>query len=181
MAGTKNIYITMKCLMLSLAIVMGFLEVSSSQDLSATINSSEFRPFKMNLVGNLVPDEDELRAGLLYDVKRRTIVWEKDMDYSWPIASLTKMMVGLLAIQDVEAGKVCMDDIITVQSIYRKKIRRRKYKTYTTIERYLFSDLLKMAMIRSHNESTVWIAKHCSGSVEVFVDRMNSGGQILRR
>lgn len=134
----------------------------------------------MDLIGNLVPDEDELRAGLLYDTKRNVIVWQKDMDYAWPIASLTKMMVGLLAVEDVEAGRVSMNDTIFVQNTYRKKIKRRRYKTYTVKERYLFSDLLKMAMIRSHNESTVWIAKRCAeNNTDVFIERMNQKAMEL--
>ena len=172
MRFSGKIYITVTSALLSLVIVVCTSHCAFSQD--AQLNPAyELKPFSMQLIGNLVPDEDQLRAGLLYDVKRNTIVWQKDMDYAWPIASLTKMMVGLLAVEDVEAGRVSMNDTIYVQNTYKKKIRRRKYKTYTVTERYMFSDLLKMAMIRSHNESTVWIAKRCSETVETFVSRMN--------
>ncbi len=126
----------------------------------------------MDLV-NLVPDDGEIRAGLLYDLKRERIVWQKDMDNAFPIASLTKMMVGLLAVEDVEAGRVQMTDEITVTSTYKQRIKRRRYKTVTTTERYLLNDLLKMAMVRSHNESTVWIAKHCAATQNDFIERMN--------
>jgi D-alanyl-D-alanine carboxypeptidase len=151
-----------------------------AQDSAAFTASPELQPFDISLVTNLVPDDGEIRAGLLYDVNRKCIVWQKDMDYAWPIASLTKMMVGLIAVEDVEKGAVCMDDTITVENYYKKRIKRRKYRTYKVTERYLMSDLLKMAMIRSHNESTVWIAKHCSGSVEAFVERMNKKAAELK-
>lgn len=129
--------------------------------------------FELDTIDGLVSNEREIRAGLLYDLDRGKIVWEKDMDYAYPIASLTKMMVGLLAMEDINAGKVCLDDKITVKRTYRKKVRRRRYTNYTVEEHYTLEDLLKMALVASHNESTVWIAKHCSGELAAFVERMN--------
>lgn len=129
--------------------------------------------FSQDLIPGLVANEKEIRAGLLYDVDRDRIVWEKDMDYAYPIASLTKMMVGLLAMEDINAGTVCLDDRITVTRTYKKKVRRHRYTTYKVEEQYTLEDVLKMALVASHNESTVWIAKHCSGSLPAFVERMN--------
>jgi serine-type D-Ala-D-Ala carboxypeptidase (penicillin-binding protein 5/6) len=146
---------------------------AKAQDSLDFLPHPELKAFNMELINDLVPDDGELRAGLLYDVKRDKIVWQKDMDGAWPIASLTKMMVGLLAIEDVEAGNVQMSDTITVESTYKKRIKRRKYKTYKVTEKFILSDLLKMAMVRSHNESTVWIGKHCSPTLEEFIARMN--------
>ncbi len=150
----------------------------SAQDSVNFIPHPEMKPYNMDLL-NLVSDDGEIRAGLLYDVKRDRIVWQKNMDESYPIASLTKMMVGLLAIEDVEAGKIQMSDVVSVTNTYKKRIKRRKYKTYTVTENFTLSDLLKMAMVRSHNESTVWIAKHCSPTVNEFIDRMNLKAEQL--
>jgi D-alanyl-D-alanine carboxypeptidase len=135
--------------------------------------------FRNDYINGLVGDEDQIRAGLLYDATRDKIVWDKKGDQVFPIASLTKMMVGLLAIEDIENGKISMSDTITITSSYKKKIRRRKWATITTHYNYSFEDVLKMAMVASHNESTIWIAKHCAGSVEDFVVRMNEKAALL--
>ncbi len=135
-------------------------------------NSIQSQPL-YSIIPGLVADEDEVRAGLLFDIERNAIVWQKDMDYAYPIASLTKMMVGLLAMEDLAAGNVCLDDHIVVTRTFKKKVSRRRYACVMSKEEYSFEDLLKMAMVASHNESTMWIAKHCSGSVEAFVARMN--------
>lgn len=135
--------------------------------------------YEQDLLPGLVTNEQQIRAGLLYDVERGKIVWQKDLDYAYPIASLTKMMVGLLAMEDIASGKVCWDDRITVTRTYKKRIKGRRYKTYTTDEHYTLEDLVKMAMVASHNESTVWIAKHCSGDLTTFVTRMNERAMEL--
>ncbi|CAN5636729.1 hypothetical protein BH11BAC2_BH11BAC2_04740 [soil metagenome] len=149
----------------------------------AGVDDSLFRfvpaQLKFDTIPGLVSDENQVRAGLLYDVDRNAIVWQKDLDYAYPIASMTKMMVGLLAIEDIESGAVCKDDHVIVSRSFRKKVSRRRYTTYCTKEEYSLEDLLKMAMVASHNESTVWIAKHCSGDLETFIHRMNQKAQDL--
>lgn len=142
----------------------------SGQDSTFTVPNIRF---ESELIQGLVSNEGEIRAGLLYDTERGKIVWEKGVEAAYPIASLTKMMVGLLAIEDIRAGKVCLDDRITVTRLYKKRIRRHRYSTYKVEETYSFEDLLKMAMVASHNESTSWIAQHCEGDVTRFVERMN--------
>lgn len=156
-------------------LLAGFLVQGLQANAAVDTNSVTASPytFQHEPVSGLVVNESEIRAGLLYDVNRNVIVWEKDMHYAYPIASLTKMMVGLLAVEEIEAGRRSFDDQITVTRTFRQRIRRGRYRTYTTTENYTLESLLKMAMVASHNESTVWIAKHCMGSVEDFVTRMN--------
>ncbi len=152
---------------------------ANEPDTTILINTSVPLVFVFDTLPGLVSDADELRAGLLYDAERGKIVWQKDIDYAYPIASLTKMMVGLLAIEDVEAGCINLNDEVIVSRTFRKKIRRRKYKTYISEERFTLEGILKMAMVASNNESTVWIAKHCAGDLNVFVQRMNQRAREL--
>ena len=60
-------------------------------------------PFVLDTMHGLVYLENDIRAGLLYDAERGAIVWQKDMYYAYPIASLTKMMVALLAVEDIRS------------------------------------------------------------------------------
>lgn len=154
-----------------------------SKHLSAGVPDTLFQAPSVNFMFDSIPDfvsdQDEIRAGLLYDYDRKKIVWQKDMDYAYPIASLTKMMVGLLAVEDIEAGKISLDDRITVTRSFKKRISRRKYSCVSSDEHYTMEDLLKMAMVASHNESTIWIANHCSGDIQTFIGRMNRRAQEL--
>ena len=160
----------LKVILPVLLLLLGAPSPVTGQDSALTF---PYISFESDLIRGLVSNEREIRAGLLYDTERGKIVWEKGVDVAYPIASLTKMMVGLLAIEDIRAGKVCLDDRITVTRIYKKRIRRHRYSTYKVEETYTFEDLLKMAMVASHNESTSWIAQHCEGDVARFVERMN--------
>ena len=160
--------------LMTLLMVFSFFQGSAASGRTDTLPPIKISNFNFDKVDGLISNEREIRAGLLYDVERNKILWEKEMDSPAPIASLTKMMVCLLAIEDLNSGSICLDDRITVTRTYKKRLRRRRYTTYTVEEKYYFEDLLKMALVASHNESTVWIAKHCSGDVSTFVSRMNA-------
>jgi D-alanyl-D-alanine carboxypeptidase len=55
-----------------------------------------------------------VRAGLLYDISADAVVWEKHKDRTFPIASLTKMMVALIVMEDIFSGQVDMDTLVKV-------------------------------------------------------------------
>lgn len=131
-------------------------------------NQSEFI---IDTTGNLVWRENEVRAGLLYDAERGAVVWQKDMYYAYPIASLTKMMVALIAVEDIKAGKADWSDEVVVERLYKKS--RRSRHVYKTTETYSLESLVQLAMIPSNNQACVDIAKYLSGDLETFVKRMN--------
>lgn len=123
-------------------------------------------------------DVSAFRSGLLYDVENKKIVWQKDMDASYPIASLTKMMVALLAVEDIKSGKFTWNDEVSWMrtSVIKKKIGKRKYKRYTIANNVTYSlcDVFKNTMIASNNEASEQMARFIgAGDMMATVDRMN--------
>ncbi|MBK5286661.1 MAG: serine hydrolase [Bacteroidia bacterium] len=121
---------------------------------------------------NILLNENLVRAGLLYDMDQKKIVWEKKMDVAFPIASLTKMMVALLTVEDIRAGKISWDNKVSVTK-YQVGYVKGKKQTVAVKEIYSLEDLFKAAMIASDNAASEAIAGFIGGSVSSFVDRMN--------
>ncbi|MFM7080094.1 MAG: LysM peptidoglycan-binding domain-containing protein [Bacteroidota bacterium] len=138
---------------------------------TGTAHAQNSPSFREHIIPGLAHRESELRAGLLYDVSNHTIVWQKDMNYAYPIASLTKMMVALLAVEDIKAEKRDWSDEIVVTRSYRKSPRSRK--VIVTKQTYTLESLVQSAMIPSNNDACSDIGRHLNGSVEAFVLRMN--------
>lgn len=138
---------------------------------TGTAHAQNSSTFGENIIPGLAHRESELRAGLLYDISNNTIVWQKDMNYAYPIASLTKMMVALLAVEDIKAEKRDWSDEIVVTRSYRKSPKSRK--VIVTKETYTLESLVQLAMIPSNNDACSDIGRHLNGSVESFVLRMN--------
>jgi D-alanyl-D-alanine carboxypeptidase len=123
-------------------------------------------------------NEHEMRAGLLYDLENKRIVWQKEMNTSYPIASLTKMMVALLTVEDVRAGKINWSDNLhwTRQVIVGKGKKRH---TASENLNYSLLDIFKAAMIASNNEAAEQMAKYVGGDLQTFIDRMNTRAREL--
>lgn len=158
----------------------GPVESAPGGDSIATIDYSgltgEF-PFVKDT--NLWVNEGEVKAGLLYDVENNKIVWAKNLNTAFPIASLTKMMVALMTIEDINSGKYRWDDTIkwTRTSIVGKRKHRRT--VYSTAS-YSLRDVFKATMIASNNECAEQLARYIGdGNLPASIERMNQRAREL--
>ena len=124
-------------------------------------------------------NENEVRAGLLYDVVNGRIVWQKNVSSAYPIASLTKMMVALLTVEDVRSGKLTWNDNVkwTRETIVGR--RKNRKKIYSEVS-YSLKDVFKASMIASNNECAEQMARFIGNkNLQETIDRMNTRAKEL--
>lgn len=115
--------------------------------------------------------DDSVRAGLLYDMSSHTVIWEKNMNQAFPIASLTKMMVVLLAMEDIHSGKIRWNSLVTVAP---EATRVGGFTVSLRSGRSLsVEDLMKAALISSGNDAAYQLALFLGITERSFVRRMN--------
>mgnify|MGYP000744949698 CR=1 FL=1 len=111
-------------------------------------------------------------AAVLIRADTGSVLYEKDADRQMPMASTTKILTCILAL---EQGNP--DDWVGVSekaaSMPDVQLNMRAG------ERYRLSDLLYSLMLESHNDAAVLIAEHIGGSVEGFADLMNQKARSL--
>jgi D-alanyl-D-alanine carboxypeptidase len=138
----------------------------------AEVTLKETAFYTLAPIEGLVGNEHLLKAGLLYDVETKKILWQKEMDQAFPIASLTKIMVALLIREDIRDEKITWETSIKVSReaclIGGSKINLRFGETLTVL------DLMKSALIASSNDAAYQLAQYSGGTVQNFVDRMNA-------
>lgn len=135
--------------------------------------------FRYEAAYGLTVPPNEVKAGLLYDAVNRKIVWQKNQDIALPIASLTKMMVALLVVEDIQAGKLAWTDTLTWERTY---IAGRRYhrKKYTVQQRYSVADAFTATMVASDNECSEQLARFISGgNLQTGIERMNRRAKEL--
>jgi D-alanyl-D-alanine carboxypeptidase (penicillin-binding protein 5/6) len=107
----------------------------------------------------------QCRSGLVLDMDSNTILWSKDADKVYPIASITKLMTALMLVEKAEADpsvslsgtkvKITRDDFAVT-----KRIR----KVYLDVnEEYTLDEYLKCMMIASANDCAYIVAKYLAG------------------
>lgn len=106
------------------------------------------------------------RAACLMDADSGRILFGKEEKKPMPMASTTKVMTCILALEMGHA-----DEVVTVSenAAAQPKVRMGAKAG----EQFLLHDLLYALMLNSDNDAAVMVAEHISGSVEAFAERMN--------
>jgi len=106
------------------------------------------------------------RAAVLMEASSRRILYEKNPHVKLPMASTTKVMTAILAIE--------MGDLYDVVTVSPRAVGVEGSSIYLAQgERLTLEELLYGLMLRFGNDAAVAIAEHIGGSVENFVKLMN--------
>ena len=123
------------------------------------------------------PPEIAARAYLLLDVTANQILAAKDIDTPVEPASLTKLMTAYLVFDALKAKKIDLKQTLPVSERAWKMPGSRMFidpKMQVPVE-----DLLKGMIVQSGNDATVALAESVGGSVERFVQLMNTQAKAL--
>ena len=110
-------------------------------------------------------------SAILLEKETGTVLYEKDADRRQPPASVTKVMTLLLLIEDIEAGRMTLEDTVTASA--RAASFGGSCVYLEQGEQMSVRDMLKCIAVVSANDCAVAMAEHVSGTEEVFVERMN--------
>ena len=118
------------------------------------------------------PPTVEASAAVLVDTATGVVLFDRAMHERRPMASTTKIMTALLALESSQP-----DDLVTVPEAVVQADGSSLY--LTPGERLAMHDLLAGLLVGSANDAAVAIAVHIGGSVEGFAERMNQRAQEL--
>lgn len=130
-------------------------------------------------ITELIPAAPELNANayllLDYDSGRRLV--EHNIDQKLSPASLTKVMTVYVAANELAAGRISMDDKVTVSEKAWKMTGSRMF--IEVGKQVAVEDLLKGIIIQSGNDASVALAEYISGTEDVFAQLMNQHARRL--
>ncbi len=176
----RKYFIIIACI--TLLCLPGHIVVSKTSDMMPGAGLDDTKvpvpSIKIEPIDGLITNEYIPRAGLLYDVTRKQIVWHKNLNGAFPIASLTKMMTALIAVEDIKAGKHTW---ATEVKVTREAAAMGGSKVYIKAgDTFTLEELIKSTMISSGNDAAYLVAQFIGGGdVNVFVQRMNQRAQEL--
>jgi D-alanyl-D-alanine carboxypeptidase (penicillin-binding protein 5/6) len=156
----------------SAAVLLGVLALPSMAHaaISASDRVDGRSPSELGVPRDAMPDVS-MRAGALVTSDGR-VLWSREAGARRSIASLTKVMVAVVAMENAEPTEV-----VTVSREAQKVGESTSFLREG--QRLPLSELLEALLIKSGNDASVAIAVHVSGSEAAFVDLMNSKAQEL--
>jgi D-alanyl-D-alanine carboxypeptidase (penicillin-binding protein 5/6) len=123
------------------------------------------------------PFDLQAKSAILMDYDTGTVLYEKNPHEKLPIASITKVMTILLALEAIDEGKLKLEDTVTI-SDYASSMGGSQVFLYSG-ETLSVDTIMKAIVVASANDASVAMAEKLAGAHEVFVARMNQRAKEL--
>ncbi|MES2150351.1 MAG: D-alanyl-D-alanine endopeptidase [Pseudomonadota bacterium] len=125
---------------------------------------------------NLTRDPLDLKSSvaLVLDQASSEVLFEKNANVALPIASITKLMTGLIVVQ----ARQDMDEVLTVtdEDVDREKHSSSRLKVGARLTR---ANMLHIALMSSENRAASALGRNYPGGLPAFVEAMNAKAQEL--
>jgi len=106
------------------------------------------------------------KSAIVIDQESGEAIFEKNPDIQLPPASTTKIMTGIIVLENSD-----LDDVVKISA--RTKEIGESSIYLSEGEELRVEDLLYAMLVQSANDAAYALAEHVSGSEELFVDLMN--------
>jgi D-alanyl-D-alanine endopeptidase (penicillin-binding protein 7) len=125
---------------------------------------------------NMTHDPLDLKSNvaLVLDQANSEVLFEKNSNVALPIASITKMMTGLVVVE----AKQDMDEVLTVtdEDVDREKFSSSRLKVGAQLTR---ANMLHVALMSSENRAASALGRNYPGGKAAFVEAMNAKAREL--
>lgn len=150
-------------------IIIAFAVTSASYATANIVYADSVSSSDSNSLWPVAP-EIEAGSAVLIDADTGAILYEKDAHKQGYPASTTKILTGLLVIENCN-----MSDIVTFSKEAAESVAYDEANLGTRKgEQYSVEDALYGLLLHSANEIAYGLAEHVSGSVDGFVEIMNA-------
>lgn len=122
-------------------------------------------------------EETDAKSCILIEQSTGNVLYEDNADEQLPIASVTKIMTMLLIMEEIDSGRMTLEDKVIVSE------NAMSYGGSTMFleagEELTVNDMLKGIAVASANDGAVAMGEHIAGSESAFVDMMNKKAKEL--
>lgn len=118
------------------------------------------------------PSDLYAQSAVLMDADTGRILFAKKGQEALPMASTTKIMTCILALENGELSDTVK---ISAEAASQPQVKLGAREG----QKFVLEDLLYSLMLESHNDSAVAIAEHIGGSVQGFADMMNKKAEQI--
>ncbi len=151
-----------------------FVIFSVSVLISLSVNSKQMIPAEPSI---------NAKSWILIDASTGTVILENNADLRLPPASLAKMMTTYITSNEIKAGRMKPEDLVTISdNAWRKGGAKTGGSTMFLDPRSKVPviDLMKGVIIQSGNDASIALAEHISGGEIAFADLMNQQAELLQ-
>lgn len=116
-------------------------------------------------------------AAYVVDRGSGRVLYAHNADTPVPTASMAKMMTSLITMEEIDAGRLSLDDSVTISARAAGMGGSQIYAAQGQV--FSVQTLLAATMVQSANDGATALAEKIAGSNEAFADRMNQRAREL--
>lgn len=131
----------------------------------------------MNVQAEKEEAKFDVKAAYLMDYDSKVVLYEQNAREHLPVASMVKLMTILLTFEEIDAGRLSLDEMITT-SENASGMGGSQVFIDPHVD-YKCEDLLKSVIVASANDASVALAERIAGTEEDFVKLMNKRAKDL--
>lgn len=117
------------------------------------------------------------KAEILVEAETGQVLFSQNADKKLPMASITKTMTLLIIAEEIDAGKLSLEDKVKASSYASSA--EGSVIWLNAGEEMSAAELLEAVIVSSANDACIALAEHISGSEAAFVKRMNERAREL--
>lgn len=117
-------------------------------------------------------------SAVVFEPRTGTFVFERNAHERRPPASIAKMMLELVIMREIEAGRLSLSDSIRASAHASKMGGSQVYLRQGEV--FSLEEMLEAIAIASANDACAAVAEHIAGTVDGFVQMMNREGEALQ-
>jgi D-alanyl-D-alanine carboxypeptidase (penicillin-binding protein 5/6) len=122
---------------------------------------------------------DPYQSAIVVDARTGKILYENRATvYSYP-ASITKLMTMLLVLEQIDAGRIHLDDRVEITPEIAGIGGSGVYLDVRESGEFTVENMLRALMVHSANDAAATLAVHTAGSIDAFVEMMNKKAREL--
>ncbi len=111
------------------------------------------------------------------EAKGGRILEGSNLSLRWPLASLTKLMLAMVVVEEIERGHLRLDEPVTVS---KKAEGMGGTQVFLKAgETFSLGELMTAVLVESANDAAYAVAEHVAGSADLFVAQMNRKARSL--
>ncbi|WP_270167143.1 D-alanyl-D-alanine carboxypeptidase family protein [Paenibacillus sp. SYP-B4298] len=118
-------------------------------------------------------------SAILMDAATGQILFSVNADEALPPASMSKMMTEYIVMEEIKAGNLNWDDVVTVGKNAATTTRAGSHVFLAENDKHTVKELFIAMAVGSANDASIALAERISGTEEAFAQRMNATAQEL--
>ncbi|MBQ9785224.1 MAG: D-alanyl-D-alanine carboxypeptidase [Clostridia bacterium] len=171
----KNTIFRMAAILLAVLLLPSVLSLASFADGAVPTEENTGAATEFGVADGSL--ELDCKSAILMEATTGAVLYMQNPDEALPPASVTKIMTLLLVMEEIDSGRIRLDETVSVSanaaSMGGSQVYLKEGEVMTV------EDLLKSVVIASANDAAVALAERVAGSVSVFVERMNAKAKLL--